>query len=79
MQISRPFSSNSFRTGLLRAGGSSITLISLSPTKDILSVLGIGVAEMVRRSTFALKFFIYSFCITPNRCSSSTAKRPKSL
>ena len=43
------------------------------------SVLGIGVAVIVKTSIFVLNFFIFSLSLTPKRCSSSIIKRPKSL
>ena len=49
------------------------------PLIAILSVLGIGVADRVRTSTFGKRSLIFSFCATPKRCSSSTISRPKSL
>ena len=42
-------------------------------------VLGIGVALKDKISTFNLNFFKISFCFTPNLCSSSIIKSPKSL
>ena len=45
----------------------------------MLSVRGIGVAVIVRISTSARKALMASFCFTPNRCSSSIIKSPRSL
>ena len=42
-------------------------------------VRGIGVADIANTSTVVRIFFSDSFCSTPNRCSSSTTTRPKSL
>ena len=42
-------------------------------------VLGIGVAVKVKVSTFSLMVLSLSFTATPNFCSSSIIKRPKSL
>ena len=53
-------------------------LISRIFISDILSVLGIGVAERVKTSTFSFIFLICSFALTPKRCSSSRINRPKS-
>ena len=41
-------------------------------------VRGIGVADMVRTLTVGRSCLIFSFCRTPNRCSSSMIRRPKS-
>ena len=49
------------------------------PTIDMCRVLGIGVAVRVNTSTDRLILLIVSLCETPNRCSSSTTSRPKSL
>jgi len=40
-------------------------------------VLGMGVAERVKTSIFVLIFLIFSFCLTPNLCSSSITSKPK--
>lgn len=60
-------------------GGVVIVDISRMPVTAISRVLGIGVADIVRTSTFARSFFSCSLCSTPNRCSSSTMTRPRSL
>ena len=49
------------------------------PTRLISSVRGIGVAVIVRTSTFVCIFLIASLWLTPKRCSSSTTSRPRSL
>jgi len=59
-------------------GGVSIRLMSRSPVRDMFNVLGIGVAVRVRTSIFALSCLIFSLCPTPNRCSSSTIRSPRS-
>ena len=53
--------------------------ISLTPNKEICSVLGIGVADKVKTSMLVLSSLIFSFCSTPKRCSSSMINNPKSL
>ncbi len=60
-------------------GAVSITDISRSPSSDMCSVLGIGVALMVRTSTLCRSCFKRSLCRTPKRCSSSTISNPRSL
>ena len=45
----------------------------------MLSVRGIGVAVIVRTSTFLRICLMRSLCATPKRCSSSTTSRPRSL
>ena len=42
-------------------------------------VRGIGVADRVKTSIFVLIFLIFSFCLTPNLCSSSITSNPKFL
>ena len=59
-------------------GGVSITLMSRSPTSDMCSVRGMGVAVMVSTSTFLRICFRRSLWRTPKRCSSSTISRPRS-
>ena len=49
------------------------------PVSDISSVRGIGVAVSVSTSTFVRISLMRSLCCTPNRCSSSTTSRPRSL
>ena len=49
------------------------------PVSDSSSVRGIGVAESVSTSTSARSALMRSLCCTPNRCSSSTTSRPRSL
>ena len=60
-----------------RAGGVAIMERSLIPDIDIFSVRGMGVAVSVSTSISARYFFICSFWVTPNRCSSSSMKSPK--
>ena len=57
----------------------SITDKSLSPDIAIFNVLGIGVADNVNTLTSFLYFFIFSLCVTPKRCSSSTINNPSFL
>ena len=57
-------------------GGVSMTDISRMPSSDIFKVLGMGVAESVKTSTFFFNCLSFSLCATPNRCSSSTTTRP---
>ncbi len=64
---------------LRSAGGVSMTESSRSPEMAMLSVLGMGVAVSVSTSTSDRIDFIFSLCLTPNRCSSSTIRRPRSL
>ena len=66
-------------TGRRSSGGVLITDISRTPTRDIWSVRGIGVALKVRTSILLAHSFHFSFCATPKRCSSSTTRNPKSL
>ena len=60
-------------------GGVSIIDKLFIPNIASCNVLGIGVAVSVRTSIFDLYSFIFSLCATPNLCSSSITKRPKSL
>ena len=53
--------------------------ISRMPVIAISSVRGIGVALIDSTSTLVRSRFICSLCSTPNRCSSSTTIRPRSL
>jgi hypothetical protein len=66
-------------TGWRSSGGVRIVDISRMPVTAISSVRGIGVADMVRTSTFVRRPFSCSLCSTPKRCSSSTITRPRSL
>ena len=66
-------------TGNLSPGGSSIRLMSLMPVSDMLSVRGIGVADSVSTSMLLLSSLIFSLWRTPNLCSSSTTRSPRSL
>ena len=66
-------------TGWRSSGGVSIVLISRMPVSAISSVRGIGVAVIVSTSTLARNCFSRSLWATPNRCSSSTTSRPRSL
>ena len=59
-------------------GGVSMTDMSRMPERPICSVRGMGVAESVRQSTFALRCFSLSLAATPKRCSSSMTRRPRS-
>ena len=52
---------------------------SLAAIKENCNVLGIGVAVSVNVSTFTFMPRSFSFAATPNFCSSSITKRPKSL
>ena len=53
--------------------------MSRIPTRLMCRVLGIGVAESVRTSTFSRIFLMRSLWVTPKRCSSSTTRRPSFL
>ena len=53
--------------------------MSFAINKVICKVLGIGVADKVKVSTFIANFLIFSFCATPNLCSSSIINNPKFL
>ena len=53
-------------------------LISRIPKRAICSVRGMGVAESVKTSNVFFIFLIFSLCVTPNRCSSSIMRSPKS-
>ncbi len=66
-------------TGWRSSGGVVIVDISRMPVTAISRVRGMGVADMVSTSTLARSFFSCSLCSTPNRCSSSTMTRPRSL
>ncbi len=66
-------------TGWRSSGGVVIVDISRMPVTAISSVRGMGVADIVSTSTLARSFFSCSLCSTPNRCSSSTMTRPRSL
>ena len=65
--------------GCLFGGGVFITDKSLAAINENCSVLGIGVAVRVSVSIFDFKVFSLSFTETPNLCSSSIIKSPKSL
>ena len=64
-------------TGTRLSGADMIIEMSLRSPMAILSVLGIGVAVIARKSTLCLSFWRSSFCLTPKRCSSSTMIKPK--
>ena len=66
-------------TGCRSSGGVRIVDISRMPVSDISSVRGIGVADIDSTSTDVRSCLRYSLCSTPNRCSSSTITRPRSL
>ena len=51
---------------------------SRRPESDRCSDRGIGVADIDSTSIEAFHSFSRSFCATPNRCSSSTIRRPRS-
>ena len=61
------------------AGGVVMSERSLMPDSAMFRVRGIGVAVSVRVSTVVLSRFRFSFCFTPNFCSSSITSRPRSL
>jgi hypothetical protein len=52
--------------------------MSRTPTIDMCSVRGMGVADIVSTSTVERTFLSRSLCVTPNRCSSSITTSPKS-
>ena len=60
-------------------GAVFIFVISRAPISANCRVRGMGVAVRVSTSTVARNFFRRSLCWTPNRCSSSMIKRPRSL
>ena len=60
-------------------GGVAMTENSLRPSIAKDKVLGIGVAVSASTSTFFLKALSFSFCLTPNLCSSSITTKPRSL
>jgi hypothetical protein len=60
-------------------GGVSMIDMSRMPTSDMFNVLGMGVAVIVSTSTRLRICLMRSLCATPNRCSSSTTSRPRSL
>ena len=64
--------------GIRSWGGVLIIDMSRDPIIDMCNVRGIGVAVSVRTSTKRLSFFSFSLCRTPNRCSSSTTRSPRS-
>ncbi len=49
------------------------------PDNAMFKVRGMGVADRVSTSTLLQSYFSFSFCATPNRCSSSMMTRPRSL
>mmetsp|Transcript_3192 Transcript_3192/g.9608 ORF Transcript_3192/g.9608 Transcript_3192/m.9608 type:complete len:298 (-) Transcript_3192:80-973(-) len=53
--------------------------MSRMPAMHMYIVRGMGVAESVRTSTVLAACLIFSFCLTPKRCSSSTTNSPSSL
>mmetsp|Transcript_1653 Transcript_1653/g.3942 ORF Transcript_1653/g.3942 Transcript_1653/m.3942 type:complete len:284 (+) Transcript_1653:1499-2350(+) len=65
--------------GFLMGGGVRMVEVSRTPDKDICSVRGMGVADNVKTSTPLLITLSLSFCLTPNRCSSSMTSRDRSL
>jgi len=67
------------RMGCRASGGVAKVDISRIPVTAISSVRGIGVALIAKTSTLIFSDFNRSLCSTPNRCSSSTTIRPKSL
>ena len=71
--------STKVRMGDRSRGGVSIRVRSRSPASDRCSVRGIGVAVSVSTSTASRSSLSRSLCFTPNRCSSSTTRRPRSL
>ena len=60
-------------------GGVAMMDKSRIPLIAMLRVLGIGVAVSVKMSILARIALIFSFCLTPKRCSSSMISKPKSL
>ncbi len=67
------------KIGYRFGGGVAIVDRSRAPISENCRVLGIGVALIVRVSTFTLSCFSFSLTATPNFCSSSTISNPKSL
>ncbi len=65
--------------GFFFLGGVARMEIFLSPERARLSDRGIGVAESDRISTQAFIFLNFSFCETPNLCSSSITRSPSFL
>ena len=65
--------------GFLETGGVFIRDKFLRPEKDCCNDLGMGVADIERRSSPTERLFIFSFCLTPKRCSSSITTRPRFL
>mmetsp|Transcript_12143 Transcript_12143/g.38654 ORF Transcript_12143/g.38654 Transcript_12143/m.38654 type:complete len:286 (+) Transcript_12143:754-1611(+) len=63
-------------TGLLPSGGVSREDMSRMPDMHMYMVRGMGVAESESTSMPRAACFIWSFCRTPNRCSSSTTSKP---
>src|ERR1035438_6130151 len=55
-----------------------MTLMSRRPTSDMWRVRGMGVADMVRTSTWVRICLMRSLWRTPKRCSSSTTSKPSS-
>ena len=53
--------------------------MSRIPDRDMCRVRGMGVAVIVKQSISLRKFFIFSLCSTPKRCSSSSTRSPSSL
>ena len=71
--------STKVRIGERSRGGVSMSVRSRSPASDRCSVRGIGVAVSVSTSTARRRALSRSLCFTPNRCSSSTTRRPEVL
>ena len=69
------YSFTKVRTSSLSLGGVRSWEYCLMELSAILRLRGIGVALMERIWTFSRKFLSFSFCLTPNLCSSSTTTR----
>ena len=66
-------------TDSLLLGGVAMIEKSLSSDKAKWRDLGNGVADRWCTYTFSLRTLIFSFCLTPNLCSSSMIRRPRLL
>ena len=65
--------------GNLSCGGLAMIDRSRIPEIAICNVLGIGVAVKVKTWTLEVRLLIFSFCNTPNLCSSSITNNAKLL
>ena len=72
-------SESSVSMGWRLGGGVWMTLRSRAPMSENCRVRGMGVAVRVRQSTLAFICLSFSLALTPNFCSSSMMRSPRSL